>query len=55
MPIATWFFCGHSALYTALAAVIAALVVWCHRENIRRLVRGEERKFRWHTGPVQGE
>ena len=36
MPIATWFFCGHSALYTALAAVIAALVVWCHRENIRR-------------------
>ena len=55
MPIATWFFCGHSALYTALATVIAALVVWCHRENIRRLVRGEERKFRWHTGPVQGE
>lgn len=55
MPIAMWFFCGHSALYTALAAVIAALVVWCHRENIRRLVRGEERKFRWHTGPVQGE
>ena len=44
-----------NALYTALAAVIAALVVWCHRENIRRLVRGEERKFRWHTGPVQGE
>ena len=55
MPIAPWFFCGHSALYTALAAVIAALVVWCHRENIRRLARGEERKFRWHTGPVQGE
>lgn len=55
MPIATWFFCGHSAPYTALAAVIAALVVWCHRENIRRLARGEERKFRWHTGPVQGE
>jgi len=55
MPIATWFFCGHSALYTALAAVIAALVVWCHRENIRRLVRGEERKFRWHTGPVKDE
>ena len=55
MPFATWFFCGHSALYTALAAVTAALVVWCHRENIQRLVRGEERKFRWHTGPVQGE
>ena len=55
MPIATWFFCGHSPVYTALAAVTAALVVWCHRENIRRLARGEERKFRWHTGPVQDE
>ena len=53
MPVSTWFFCGHSALYTALAAVIAALVVWCHRENIRRLLRGEERRFRWHTGPEQ--
>ena len=55
MPIATWFFCGHSPVYTALAVVIAGLVVWCHRENIQRLVRGEERKFRWHTGPVKDE
>ena len=55
MPIATWFFCGHSPVYTVLAAVTAALVVWCHRENIRRLARGKERKFRWHTGPVQDE
>ena len=55
MPVATWFFCGHSPVYTVLAVVIAALVVWCHRENIQRLVRGEERKFRWHTGPVKDE
>ncbi len=55
MPIATWFFCGHSLVYTALAVVIAGLVVWCHRENIQRLARGEERKFRWHTGPVKDE
>ena len=53
MPIATWFFCGHSPVYTALAVVIAGLVVWCHRENIQRLARGEERKFRWHTGPAK--
>ena len=55
MPVATWFFCGHSPVYTVLAVVIAGLVVWCHRENIQRLVRGEERRFRWHTGPVKDE
>ena len=55
MPVATWLFCGHSPVYTVLAVVIAGLVVWCHRENIQRLVRGEERKFRWHTGPVKDE
>ena len=55
MPVATWCFCGHSPVYTVLAVVIAGLVVWCHRENIQRLVRGEERKFRWHTGPVKDE
>ena len=51
MPISTFFFCGHSLLYTVLGAVIAALVVWCHRDNIRRLLKGQERKFHWHTGP----
>ena len=51
MPISTWFFCGHSLLYTVLGAVIAALVVWCHRDIIRRLLKGQERKFHWHTGP----
>ena len=55
MPVATWLFCGRSPVYTLLAVVIAGLVVWCHRENIQRLVRGEERKFRWHTGPVKDE
>ena len=55
MPVATWLFCGHSPVYTVLAVVIAGLVVWCHRENIQRLVRGEERRFRWHTGPVKDE
>ena len=54
-PVATWVFCGHSPVYTVLAVVIAGLGVWCHRENIQRLVRGEERKFRWHTGPVKDE
>lgn len=45
------FFCGQSILYTVLAVLTAALVVWCHRDNIRRLLKGQERKFHWHTGP----
>ena len=51
MPISTFFFCGQSILYTVLAVLTAALVVWCHRDNIRRLLKGQERKFHWHTGP----
>ena len=50
MPVSTYFFCGRSVLYTVLAVLVAALVVWCHRENITRLLRHEERRFRWHTG-----
>ena len=50
MPISTFFFCGQSLLYTVLAVLIAALVIWCHRENITRLLHHQERKFQWHTG-----
>ena len=50
MPVSTYFFCGRSVLYTVLAVLVASLVVWCHRENITRLLRHEERRFRWHTG-----
>ena len=50
MPVTTFFFCGQSILYTALAVLIAALVIWCHRENITRLLHHQERKFQWHTG-----
>ena len=51
MPVSTWFLFGGSVLYTLLAVLIAALVVWCHRENIRRLLQGDERKFHWHIDP----
>jgi len=55
MPITTYLFCGHSLLYTVLAVLISTLVLWCHRENITRLLRHEERKFQWHTGAPKNE
>ena len=51
LTVSVFLFYGHNWLYTALAFVISVLVVWCHRENIDRLLHGTERKFQWHSGP----
>ena len=37
--------------YIILCVVIAALVVWSHRSNIVRLIRGNENKFKFHIDP----
>ena len=31
----------------ALSLLISVLVIWAHRENIMRLLRGTESKFHW--------
>ena len=38
MPVSVFFLLGHNWLYTVLSAAIAALVIWCHRGNIQRLL-----------------
>ena len=55
LPITVYFFLGHNPVYTALAFFMAALVVYCHRENIVRLLRGTENKFKWHINPITPE
>ncbi len=55
MPVSTLLFYQGQTLYLILSALIAALVIWCHRENISRLLRHEERKFRWHTNAPENE
>ena len=56
MPVSVFFLLGHNWLYTVLSAAIAALVIWCHRGNIQRLLSGTEKKFRWHVdAPAGGE
>ena len=54
MPVSVFLLMGHNWLYTVLSAAIAALVIWCHRGNIRRLLTGTEKKFQWHVDPLNG-
>ena len=56
MPVSVFLLMGHNWLYTVLSAAIAALVIWCHRGNIPRLLSGTEKKFHWHVdAPAGGE
>ena len=54
-PITVYFVYGHNWLYTSLCLAVAALVVWCHRENIQRLLHGTEKKFKWLVNPTEGK
>ena len=46
-PFATWFV-YHDLVITLLAIFIGALVVWKHRGNLKRILKGEESKFSLH-------
>ena len=54
-PITVYFVYAYNWLYTGLCLAVAALVVWCHRENIQRLLHGTEKKFKWHVNPMEGK
>lgn len=41
---------GDFAVVLTLSVLMAALVLWAHRENIGRLLSGTENKFQWHRG-----
>lgn len=46
-PFATYFVL-HSLVLAILAGCCGALLIWGHRANIGRLLKGEESKFRFH-------
>lgn len=54
-PITVYFVYAHNLIYTGLCLAVAVLVVWCHRENIQRLLHGTEKKFKWHVNPTEGK
>ena len=47
-PITTYFVSDGNPLHTVLCLLLAALIIWCHRANIVRLVQGKENRFHWH-------
>jgi len=47
-PVGTWLFVSHDGVIMAFAVALGALVIYMHRGNIGRLLRGEERKLSFH-------
>ena len=45
LPFLAWFFYRPTVAFLLIIVLIALLVVWAHRTNIRKLLRGEERTF----------
>lgn len=50
LPVAVWLL-GAPGLVCALALIVAAFVIYAHRANIRRLLRGEEPSFKRKVVP----
>ena len=55
MPVTSLIFLDLKWYYIVLTFLVGALVVYCHRENIRRLLTGTESRFQWHVNPVAGD
>lgn len=53
LPLATWaVYRGESDFLVifGISLAMTALVLWAHRENIGRLLHGNENKFHWRSG-----
>lgn len=47
-PVGTWLFVSRDPVILTLSVALGGLVIWMHRGNIRRLLKGEESKFSLH-------
>lgn len=47
-PVGTWLFVSHDPVIMAMAIFLGALIIWMHRANIKRLLKGEENKLTFH-------
>ena len=54
VPVTACLVFGWNWPYLILCAILAGLIIYCHRENIKRLFKGTESKFKWHVNPIPG-
>ena len=54
-PVGTWLFVSHDPLIMAMAIFLGVLIVWMHRANIKRLLKGEENKLSFHKKKEVGQ
>ncbi len=48
LPLSIWFF-EHSFVWTSVTLLISFLIIFNHRTNLRRLIKGKENKFSLKT------
>lgn len=54
-PVGTWLFVSHDPIIMVLAIFLGGLIIWMHRGNIRRLLKGEENKLSFHKKKEAGQ
>lgn len=54
-PVGTWLFVSHDPVIMAMAIFLGALIIWMHRANIKRLLKGEENKLSFHKKKEGGQ
>ena len=47
-PVGTWLFVSHNNVIMTLSVLLGGLILWKHRGNIQRLLKGEESKLSFH-------
>jgi len=54
-PFASWIFVSRDPVIVVLAFLLGWGIVWMHRGNIRRLLKGEENKLSFHKKKEDGQ
>lgn len=48
LPVGTWLFVSRDSTVMVLSILLGGLILWKHRGNIQRLLKGEENKLSFH-------